>query len=542
MADGRPASEGDEVATLRFRPLHMRIHASFRPRKRDRIPRGCRPRRTQRRNPAGRRRTGALGREARGNELNRYERIWLGALRTLAAIALVSVVGLLASACGPDAATRVAGRVLEDYRKKASARPLPPAGSVRLRLSPAGEGAGEGGIAIIEWADSLYRETVTSAGVSTVRGIQAGKAFFTDEDGVTRVGSEPMLAELRTRSYFWRRAFLFEDRERANLSLGPTDEKAVSVRLRPLGGNELTLFFDRRTSALAGAVSPRFHLAFESPTRLRDLSRLPAIGEITWSGLPTRRLPDATVGGWHGRFSQPAAEAELIRTDGGISLPASISGVPARLAIDADEDGPLRISPQLAKKASLRGRRDVFGRVLAEGATLQIGTLSMPSLHVEIGDSGTPGIDAVAGGVLYRETVVEIDPSGGKARLHDPARWVPPEGFGRNVLDDDGNVPVALLFRSGRRLRLRVGVPDPSALVLSAEIASELEIDGPAPSLGGLVWGTLRLPPLPVHLAARRFDANWGDAGGIAFPLLLRFHVFVDMPHRWVYLSPAGKP
>ncbi|MGE5276945.1 MAG: hypothetical protein ACM3SU_08115 [Acidobacteriota bacterium] len=420
-------------------------------------------------------------------------------------------------------------------------RPLPPSGSIRLRLSPAGAAEGEGGNAVIEWADSVYRETVISAGVSTVRGIQAGKAFFTDEDGVTRVGSEPMLAELRTRSYFWRRAFLFEDRERAKLSLGPTDEKAVSVRLRPLGGNELTLFFDRTTSALAGAVSPRFHLVFEGPTRFRDLSKRPAIGEITWSGLPTRRLPDASVGGWHGRFSQPAAEAELIRTDGGISIPASISGVPTRLAIDADADGPLRVSPALAKKASLTGRRDVFGRVLAENAALQIGALSMPSLHAEILDLGSPGIDAVAGGVLFRETVVELDPSGGKVRLHDPARWVPPEGFGRNVLDDDGNVPVALLFRSGRRLRLRVGVPDASALVLPGDLASELEIDGRSPGLGGLVWGTLRLPPLPVHLAASRFDEDWGDAGAIAFPLLLRFHVFIDMPHRWVYLNPTGR-
>ena len=518
----------------------MWIPPPLRPRIRDRIPRACRPERVRRSDPASWRRTGAFGHDAPGNGLNRYERIRLAAPGRFLAIAFVSVAGLLAGACGPDAATRVAGRVLEDYRKKASVRPLPPAGSIRVRLWPAWQGGGEGGIAVIEWAGALYRETVTSAGVSTVRGIQAGKAFFTDEDGVTRVGSEPMLAELRTRSYFWRRAFLFEDRERAKLSLGPTDEKAVSVRLRPLGGNELTLLFDRRTSALAGAVSPRFHLVFESPTRFRDLSKPSAVGQITWSGLPTRPLPDASVGGWHGRFSQPAAEAEMLRTDGAISIPASISGVPARLAIDADADGPLRVSPELAKKASLIGRRDVFGRVLAENATLQIGALSMPSLHVEILDPGSPGIDAVAGGVLYRETVVEIDPSGGKLRLHDPARWVPPEGFGRNVLDDDGNVPVALLFRSGRRLRLRVGVPDASALVVPGELASELELDGRSPSLGGLVWGTLRLPPLPVHLAASRFDADWGDAGGIGFPLLLRFHVFVDMPHRWVYLSPTG--
>jgi hypothetical protein len=451
-------------------------------------------------------------------------------------MALLLLAGLLTSACGADSSTRLAGRVLEDHRQKARVRPLSAAGSIRLRLSPTGPAGGEGGSAEIEWAGGRYRETVTSAGVSTVRGIQAGKAFLIDEDGVTRVGSEPMLAELVTRSYFWRRAYLFEDRQRAKLSLGPTDEKTVSVRLRPLGGNDLRLVFDRRTGALTSVSSPRLHLVFESPIRFRDLAPRAAVGEIVWTGLPTRRLPDPVVGGWRGQFSQPAAEAELSQAGGGISIEAQISGVPAHLSIDAGQTGPLRISSKLAKRAGLSGRRDVFGRLLAGGATLEIGALAMTSLHAEIDDPGVPGIDAVAGGTLYREAVVEIDPSGGRFRLHDPARWVVPEGFGRNVLDDDGDVPVAILFRSGRHVRLRAGTRASVALLMSAEAAPQYGLDPKDPVLSGLVWGTLRLPPLPVRLETSGLDPDWGDDGSIGFPLLLQFHVFVDMPRRWIYV------
>ena len=71
------------------------------------------------------------------------------------------------------------------------------------------------------WEPRRFRDTVSSAGMTTVRGIESGRAYFTDGDGVTRVASEPVLRELTTRSYFWRRAWLFEDREKALLRLGP---------------------------------------------------------------------------------------------------------------------------------------------------------------------------------------------------------------------------------------------------------------------------------------------------------------------------------
>jgi hypothetical protein len=469
--------------------------------------------------------------------LNRSERIRLARSARIA-VALFLLAIPLTTACGRDSEGLLAGRVLEDYRRKASVRPLPPTGSVRVRLTPDRPAGGESGSEEIEWEGAKYRETVTSAGVSTIRGIQGGKAFFTDEDGVTRVGSEPMLAELTTRSYFWRRAFLFEDRERAKLSLGPADESTVSLLLHPLGGNPLRVSFDRRSSALKSVLSPRFHLEFESRTRYRDASRMPVAGDITWAGLPTRRLPDRAAGGWQETFSEPVAEAELSQADGGIWVPARISGIAARLAIDTSADGPMRVSPELARKAGLSGRRDVFGRLLAAGAALEIGPLTMPSLLVEIADPEAPGVDAVAGGTLYREMVVEIDPSGKRLRLHDPALWVPPDGFGRSPLDDDGDLPVAILSRTGKRVRLRAGTRAASPLLLPSRSARDYGIDPSAPVIEGLVWGILRLPPLPVRLETSRFDPDWGDDGAIGYTLLLRFHVIVDMPHRWVYVKP----
>ena len=513
------------------------------------------PRRTVPRRPAadarkGRRlgggessRRAARPRAAGATTLNRSERTGLARTARGGGTALLALLLLAAAACRADSAARVAGRVLDQYRERSGLRPLSEAGSIRLRVTAsAADAAGEPGVEEIEWEGRRYRESLTSAGFSVVRGIQADRAFFVDEDGVTRVGSEPMLAELVTRSYFWRRAYLFADRERARLSLGPTDAASIAVRIRPLRGNDLVLVFDAAGRRLLRVESPRFRLAFDSPSRLRDLSRRPFAAEIVWTGLPTRRLPDPTVGGWLARYPGPFGEAPLERDAAAWRIPAEVSGVSARLALGADASGPLRVSPGLARRAKLAGRRDAFGRTLAAGAVLNVGGVVIGPLAAEIGDTGDPSADAVAGAVLFRETVVEVDPGAARIRLHDPAKWPLPEAFGRNLLDDDGDLPVAILVRAGRRLRLRAGVRSAAPLTLAAETAAELAVDSSArpPELPGLVWGSLRLPPLPVRIEASGFDPAWGDHGALGIPLLARFHLFFDMPHRWIYVRPLA--
>lgn len=395
------------------------------------------------------------------------------------------------------------------------------------------------------WQEGRYLERTASAGAITERGIQGGKAYYVDEDGFTRVVSEPVLAELLTRSYFWRRAWLFEDRERARLSLGPADADSVSIRLAPTGGAfPLTLSFSRRDGRLVAVRSPRFELDFTSPSLFRETSgrRPPVRAEITWVGLPTGPIPDAAVGGGCGRFTGVPAPIGFSRTpDGGIAFPATVNGVPVTLALDSAADGPLRVSPEVAARLGLSFAMDVFGRQIASDARLEVGGFSCEGIHVEARSGAPDGANGVAGGTLFRETVVEIDPATGRLALHEPNRFVPPEEFTRVLVDDDGNRPVTILRRRGKDVRLRLASPTGGAhLRLAPEAADRVGVDLPA-TVSGFRWAGIALPELSAVRETGPSSPAWGDDGMFGFPALLRFHVFLDMTYRWIYVRPTGR-
>ncbi len=467
--------------------------------------------------------------EARG--LNRYRGIRLAALLALAA--------LCAMACGERSDLRVARRILENHRRRGGVKPLPGAQVIRMKLSAPPSREASEGTERIEWDGANYRETVTSAGCTTARGIQAGKAFLTDEDGVTRVVSEPALSELLTRSYFWRRAYLFDDLENARIALGPADASTVSVRLTPRGGHPLLLTFSNR-GELAAARSPRFHLEFHGPRRFTDASRqgAPVEAEISSITLPSDQLADAQAGGWSARWPDASAQVVLAGVRGGPALDARLDAVAVRIALDAGADGPLRVRPALAQKLGLSPRTDVFGRKLARAGPLEIAALSFPSLWVQLSDSIPEGADAEAGSVLFRETIVEIDPGAARIRFHDPARWTPPAGYFRGLLDDDGDRPVAVVRQGSGTLRLRAGDGAAPGLLLAPESAHRMGLAAPGSVAGELRWGTAPLPPASVSVLPVSFDSDWGDDGGLGFDVLLHFHVFWDMPRRWAYLRP----
>ncbi|HEY7368587.1 MAG TPA: hypothetical protein VIA29_01785, partial [Thermoanaerobaculia bacterium] len=71
--------------------------------------------------------------------------------------------------------------MIEDYRRASGAKPLGAAHLVQLRLLPPPgappEASGRGEIA---WERNKYRESLSSQGLFTVRGIQSEKAYFTD--------------------------------------------------------------------------------------------------------------------------------------------------------------------------------------------------------------------------------------------------------------------------------------------------------------------------------------------------------------------------
>ena len=449
------------------------------------------------------------------------------------------LASVLAAACGPSAQTRIAQRILERYRAASGAKPLAAAGQIRLRLG--GPGGARGSIEI-SWQGSDYRERRESAGLVTVRGLQGGKAFYTDEDGVTRVASEPVVRELVTRFYFWRRAFLFADHEKETMGLGPADETVASVRFGLHWGNTLDLAFSRKDGSLAGVRSPRFRLESTGPTRFTDLSdpTAPVDTEIVWVGLPTGPLAGVSAGGGRARFRGPFADVPIEIDGTSPIVRAMIAGASARVRLDAAVSGPVRVSAELARKTGLSFERDVFGRFVGGPVELSFDSLVFPSVHLEKAQV-ISGADAAIGGTLFREAVVEVDPAGGRLRLYDPAAWAPPEGLHRFIIDDDGNLPVAPLRRGAREFRVVLGTADPGGgIVLAPEAALRLGITRDEPAASDLGWANQTLPAMPVRIGAAPRAPDWGDDGTLAWQPLLGYRSFIDMPRRWIYLAPAG--
>src|SRR5262249_30331320 len=159
-----------------------------------------------------------------------------------------------------------------------------------------------------------------------------------------------------TRSYFWRRAWLFDDRDGSRLTLGPADDRTASVVLRSVDGNPLTLRFSRSDGSLVAASSPLFELTFRSADAFDDHSdaEKPFSGEIAWTGLPTAEIPHAEIGGGRARFGPAPSPAAWTRVGGALVVPARVGGLDVRLAVDAAADGPLRLSPALAARLPLR--------------------------------------------------------------------------------------------------------------------------------------------------------------------------------------------
>jgi hypothetical protein len=260
---------------------------------------------------------------------------------------------------------------------------------------------------------------------------------------------------------------------------------------------------------------------------------------VVWDGLPTDRIADASVGGGCGRFAPSGRVVRFDRTpDGGISFPATVNGVGLRLSLDARADGPPAISLPKAQGLSMSFSRDVYGRSLASGAALEIGGFTCRGIHVEAISTVPAGSDGTVGGTLFRETVVELDPGSGGLALHDPARWVSLPGFNRIIVDDDGDRPVATVRRKAADARVLVGSATGTAdLRIAPAAAARLGVAGTGEA-SGLRWGILNLPTLRVEPETLGTSPDWGDDGRLGFAFLLRFHMYLDMPHRWIYLKP----
>jgi hypothetical protein len=445
--------------------------------------------------------------------------------------------------CDMGSNGRLAHRILEDYRKATHARPMPVSQVVTLSLSS--PDAAASGALRIEWDAHNYRETCSSGGATTIRGTQGEKGYFTDLDGVTRVISDPILAQLVTRSYFWRRAYLFDEAERARMELGPADAERVSIRFTPHGGNPLLLTFVRRGLRLAAASSPGLALEFQSDDRWLDRSfnGTAVRVERRHTGLPSDSLPDATVGGWSAVWPSVSVDAPLVAPgDPAVVVRGTVGGAETAIAVDSSVTCPVRIRPALAERLRLVSQPDVLGRRIVSNVRIGIAGWSEPSVHAEISDDVPAGADAALGGTLFRESIVEYDAPAGRLRLHDPARWVRPEGYYRCVLGDDGDKPVGILKRRSSTLRVTAGATGIRALTLAVESASRAGILAESRSAEGLHWGPLALPPLDLVPVPSGFDPPAGDDGALSSRFLLRFCAVLDMTHRWAYLKAETGP
>jgi hypothetical protein len=199
------------------------------------------------------------------------------------------------------------------------------------------------------------------------------------------------------------------------------------------------------------------------------------------------------------------------------------------------------VSPEVAARLGLSFASDVFGRSIASGGRLDLGGVACGPIHLEASGNLPEGADAVAGGTIFREAVVEIDPTRSLFTHHDSSRWVQPEAFTRVLLDDDGNRPVTILRRSGKDVRLRLASPIRGFDVrLAPEAADRVRVEPPA-TVDGFRWGGVALPGLSVVTETGPSSPAWGDDGSLGFGVLLRFHSFVDRTYRWVYLRPVEK-
>jgi hypothetical protein len=74
-------------------------------------------------------------------------------------------------------------------------------------------------------------------------------------------------------------------------------------------------------------------------------------------------------------------------------------------------------------------------------------------------------------------------------------------------------------------------------VLLAPESARRVSLADPGARTVELKWGSAPIPPSPVSVA-QGFDPEWGDDGALGSDVLMRFHVFFDMPSRWAYVRP----
>ena len=108
------------------------------------------------------------------------------------------------------------------------------------------------------------------------------------------------------------------------------------------------------------------------------------------------------------------------------------------------------------------------------------------------------------------------------------------------MIDDDGDRPVAILDRGTQKLRVAAGSDIGGvSLELAAASARRAGLEKQTKA-GDMLWGAAKISVQRLRVADRGFFPDWGDDGRMGFPLLLRYHSYMHMPTRWIYLRVAA--
>ncbi|GIK85018.1 MAG: hypothetical protein BroJett026_04990 [Betaproteobacteria bacterium] len=242
------------------------------------------------------------------------------------------------------------------------------------------------------------------------------------------------------------------------------------------------------------------------------------------------------------------------------------TGAPVTVLIDGARTAALALDSTRARKlgpaddpavpvgALQPGTSLAFGDVDLSGLTAVVlpeAALACPERYRALDFAGVIGAD------LFRRFVVEVDPPARRVRLHDPARWRPPEGAAVVPLHfRDGHpfVEATLALPAGatlaRRMHLDTGMNSALSLVAGSHEALPMPADGEA-STSCFVGGLREVrtgPALAVDVGGARFDGvrprfvRRGDAprlqqdGAIGSELLASRRYAIDYPGRRLVL------
>ena len=254
-----------------------------------------------------------------------------------------------------------------------------------------------------------------------------------------------------------------------------------------------------------------------------------------------------------------------------IGLPVEINGVATGALLDSGSERTV-LDAGFAKRVGVRPTGEALATGIAgsesgqvaTGVDITMGSLRLEGLTTQVLDlsglekyAGRP-LSVVLGEDVFRRTIVDIDPADDTIAFHAPASFRAPAGATRLALGKAGGLRVVdvaiedgplipLLFDLGSGIPVTLA---PAYWRQHLDLRSRATSTSLAAGVGGTkesVTCTLRsvqlagvlLASVPAALESEpAVEVHAGTLGTLGFPVLRRFHLFVDDAHDALYLVP----